>query len=310
MNIAHGYLVSLVIFLSLTGCNIQRSTWRRNVPVPSHLYSYSNVPINEAIREQGVAYDAVSDVHRNGSGNLILVHENNMLASGPDRSKRIYVFSKESGMTPRVVVPPDKASSYWLDDNAELLAWTQGDDTIHFADGRQFRLGPDRGYLVGFDHGGRFMYVYHSAKKSTSIYRTSSLEEPVAQFDADRVPIELYVRGDRLLVCGNIRAGRMTAINRREDSIRELRTFELKNGSFVEAPSIPIPRRGHVVDVDPWSDLVFVRQYRDLPFSDQYFLLNMRSGEITKLGSLRQGFYRFLAEDVLGGDRLASFKGR
>ena len=65
-----------------------------------------------------------------------------------------------------------------------------------------------------------------------------------------------------------------------------------------------------MVDVDPWSDLVFVRQYRDLPFSDQYFLLNMRSGEITKLGSLRQGFYRFLAEDVLGGDRLASFKGR
>lgn len=307
MNKAQYCIISVLIILSLSGCFLQRSTWRRNVAVPSHLYLYSGAGIIEAIEELGVASNTISEIRRNGSGHLIIVREDDMLA-GWGRSKRAFVFSKESGMTPREVVPPDKASWYNLGDDGQVLAWGKNDSIIHFSDGRQFDLRRVGGSSVGFDYGGRFMYMYNHAKKVTSIYHTSSLEEPVAQFDANQPPIELYVQGERLLVYGLTRHNQMVPRSQRDDSIWEFRIFERKNRSFVEVLSVPLPKEGYLEAVDQWSDLVLVRQYRDVPLFDKYFLLNTRSGEFTKLGALRQGIYVFLTEDVLGGDRLASLK--
>lgn len=304
-----GCLLPLVVFGSLTGCTY---TWKWNVPVPDHLYAYPGVRVADVIEGHEVVRNSLGNFRRNASGTRILVDEYGMPT--PRTHRRTYVFSREHRSMPQVVMRPDGAS-YYLDDDAELLAWSAEDSILQFADGGQLDLRRwRRAPTIGFDPGGRFMYAHGVSTKRpspyrTSIYRTSSLEEPVVEFDSGRPPLDFYAHGDRLIVHGNISNRRRTAAHRRNHEFEELRIFELNNGSFIELPPIPIPR-GVLVDIDPWSDLVFVHQHLDLPLPDKYFLLNMRSGEITNLGALRRAMYMFLAEDVLGDDLLASDKGK
>lgn len=256
--------------------------------MPPHLYAYDRESIIEAMRAKGYADSYLSGLSRNASGTRIIARGN--------QNKAAYVFSIGGSAVPAVVANP-ASGPFWLDDDGQLVAWTDGSNSNNtiLTTGQVIR--GQRGASRGFDDGGRYYYE-----------RTWDAGRVVV-FDVAKpaVPLCTYQTKNRLDGL-TIRNGVLYFLEFDFHEGRQLyRLIKPTTEGCVEIDQILLPHGLWVVDMDPWSDFIILTEWQEFHVNNTY-LFDTKSRKNIDLGAVTMGAAFFLAGDVLGADRLSDYK--
>jgi hypothetical protein len=264
----------------LAGCGV----WSANTPVPERLYSYDREAVLAAVNSQGLVYTSLFDVRRSASGTMLFVR--------PSRQSAYFVFAAGRTGIPEIVDVP--ASSAWLGEDGQLVAWVDEGGRICFRDGtvRESGRGVEgRGVQAGY------YYESNPVQRSAVIFDAQSPDTALVSYKTDNIIEGIAVRNHEIWVL---------EVNRRKGEYL-YRIFAQGDACYDQVSQIDLPFGKWVEDVDTRSGLALLREFRDL-LRPRWYLFNLKSGKLVRLGAIDLGIPRFLDSDILGTDRLAAYK--
>ncbi len=283
-------LLTFLCYPILTGifydCNAQTSNRiLTNEGIVPHLFVYSREQMMTFLKTQNLTNSFT--VRRNTAGDKLI-----FFSSSNDGNKKVVILSVKNGV--KVLIPPARVS--YLGEDEKFIAWTNDlEKGVHFTDGSHLEL--SRFAPFQMDSSGAFFFK--TTPNGTEVRSTNAPSKMLlnSQYFADNI----FYKGDQIYLMSSniikksfsIQFEIVCQIYRREES-----QFKIFEEIHITRPT-PGASPFWVEDMDPWSDNLLIRDVCDCG-NDDWFLFNITTNELKKIGQAKtcRGF--FLKEDILG----------
>jgi len=284
--------VRIAAFLAISlGC-LPCSGWCRNnvLEHDSHLYTYRDAYLKKFLNSEGYSKLIPFTIKRNAAGtDLCFI------------SSYAWEILAVSTGSVRLLTPP--SSGAILDENENFVAW-HSSGVLNFRNGAKINIRPESDdprahFGVGFDLSGKYFFL-ETRVGITDIFATERPERSLAALKIRAARI--FSKEKKLYVFGHAAIDEKT---HRETILLQILSkrgdmFDLESEASIVSPS-RFPSMS-IIDVSPWSDHVLIAVTHDMPLAllNAWYLLDMRTGKLTKTGwAFSQEHAFFLQEDII-----------